>query len=255
MYNTSLQVLSYIREILIGMKNPFEFGRELGADELVDRHDEVATVMRTLRDGGKLFLVGPRRYGKTSILKTAEDQLVREESAILLRYNAEGFTDTEQLVSRIVADAAAALHAPLERVGEAVKKYFRRLQPEMSFNTTRDSWSAKIGIAQNRSGEEGEIKLLIDALEGLENLAVEQPDARPVGLIIDEFQKLVEADTSSEAQIRATIQRHARVGYIFAGSKTRLLTEIVTNASRPFYRLGLAHSSSPRYRAMISDSS
>jgi AAA+ ATPase superfamily predicted ATPase len=150
------------------MKNPFEFGRELGADELVDRLDEVAAVMRTLREGGKLFIVGPRRYGKTSILKTAGDRLMREESAILLRYNAEGFTDTEQLVSRIVADAASSLSAPLERVGEAVKKYFKILQPEMSFNATQNSWSAKIGLAQNRAGEEGELKLLIDALNGLE---------------------------------------------------------------------------------------
>ena len=220
------------------MKNPFEFGRELGVDELVDRQDEVAAVMRALREGGKLFLVGPRRYGKTSILKTAGDRLVREESAILLRYNAEGFTDAEQLVSRIVADAAAALSAPLERVGEAVKKYFRRLQPEISFNTTRDSWSAKIGIAQGRGADEGELKLLVDALDGLEKLASEQPEDRPVGLVIDEFQKLVEGGTGSEAQIRAAIQRHARTGYVFAGSKTRLLTDMVTDASRPFYRLG-----------------
>lgn len=220
------------------MKNPFEFGRELGAEELVDRQDEVTAVMRTVRDGGKLFLVGPRRYGKTSILKTAGDRLVREESAILLRYNAEGFTDTEQLIARIVADAAAALRAPLERVGEAIKKYFKRLQPEVSFNATQESWSAKIGIAQNRTGEEGELKLLVDALDGLEKLGSEQPEERPVGLVIDEFQKLVEAGPASEAQIRAAIQQHRRVGYVFAGSKTRLLTDMVTDASRPFYRLG-----------------
>ena len=220
------------------MKNPFEFGRELGADELIDRHDEVTAVMRTLREGGKLFLVGPRRYGKTSILKTAGDRLAREESAILLRYNAEGFTDTEQLVSRIVADAAGALRAPFEKVGESVKKYFRRLQPEVSFNATQQSWSAKIAIAQNRAGEEGELKLLVDALDGLERLASEQPEDRPVGLVIDEFQKLVEAGPSAEAQIRAAIQRHRRVGYVFAGSKTHLLTDMVTDASRPFYRLG-----------------
>lgn len=220
------------------MKNPFEFGRELGVDELVDRQEEVAAVMRTLREGGKLFLVGPRRYGKTSILKTAGDRLVREQSALLFRYNAEGFTDTEQLVSRIVADAATALRAPFERVGETIKKYFRRLQPEVSFNATQDSWSAKIGIAQNRAGQERELHLLVDALDGLEKLATEQPKNRPVGLIIDEFQKLVEGGTGSEAQVRAAIQRHARTGYVFAGSKTRLLTDMVTNASRPFYRLG-----------------
>lgn len=220
------------------MKNPFEFGRELGPDELVDRQEEVAVVMRTIREGGKLFLIGPRRYGKTSILKTAGDRLAREEGAILLRYNAEGFTDTEQLVSRIVADAAGHLRAPLERIGESIKKYFQRLQPEVSFNATQTSWSAKIGVAQGRASDEGELKLLIDALDGLSKLANEQPPERPVGLVIDEFQKLVAGGGGSEAQIRAAIQQHARVGYVFAGSKTRLLTDMLMDASRPFYRLG-----------------
>ena len=54
------------------MNNPFEFGRELGTEELVDRDDEVAAVAQTIRQGSKLFLVGPRRFGKTSILKTSE---------------------------------------------------------------------------------------------------------------------------------------------------------------------------------------
>jgi len=42
------------------MTNPFQFGRELGADELVDRGEEIAEVVATIGQGGKLFLVGPR---------------------------------------------------------------------------------------------------------------------------------------------------------------------------------------------------
>ena len=33
------------------MKNPFEFGRELGANELVDREAEIAEVVETIRRG------------------------------------------------------------------------------------------------------------------------------------------------------------------------------------------------------------
>ncbi len=43
---------------------------------------------------------------------------------------------------------------------------------------------------------------------------------------------------AAEAQIRAAIQRHSRTGYVFAGSKTRLLTAMTMDAARPFYRLG-----------------
>ncbi|MGH9900072.1 MAG: hypothetical protein ACRD4L_14605, partial [Pyrinomonadaceae bacterium] len=72
------------------MENPFQFGRELGADELVDREDELAVVIRTLTKGEKLFLIGPRRYGKTSILKSACDRAA-SKGAVVLRYNAEGY--------------------------------------------------------------------------------------------------------------------------------------------------------------------
>jgi hypothetical protein len=36
------------------MENPFEFGRELGSDELVNRVEELALVKQTINSGGKL---------------------------------------------------------------------------------------------------------------------------------------------------------------------------------------------------------
>jgi hypothetical protein len=43
--------------------NPFRYGRE--ADVLVDRGDELARVVRVGEECGTLFLIGPRRFGKT----------------------------------------------------------------------------------------------------------------------------------------------------------------------------------------------
>ena len=44
-----------------GIRNPFEFGRELAPDELVDREPELAAITRTVANHGKLFFIGPRR--------------------------------------------------------------------------------------------------------------------------------------------------------------------------------------------------
>lgn len=219
------------------MENPFQFGRELGVDELVDREDEVAEVIRTIRQAGKLFVIGPRRYGKTSILKAAEDRLVGE-GAVTLRYNAESYPTLDLLVAALVADAAKNLKGGVERAGEQIKRFFARLRPEVNFNVTELEWTAKLGVA-GAENEENHVGLLVEALDGLEKLAKAQPDDRPVGLVIDEFQKIIEVGGQpAEAQIRAAIQRHKRTGYIFAGSKTRLLTAMTMDASRPFYRLG-----------------
>jgi uncharacterized protein len=227
--------------ILIGMillsraRNPFEFGRELGDGALVDRADELAAVEETIREGGKLFLIGPRRFGKTSILKTATDRLAAE-SAIVLRLDAESFPTLDLLVTGIVTGAARQLKGGVKRAGEQVRRFFARLRPELDYSLTDSTWSAKLGVDTSQQDHAG---LLTDALNGLEELARAQPETTPVGLILDEFQRVIElGGKAAEGQIRAAIQTHMRTGYVFAGSKTHMLTDMVTDAARPFYRLG-----------------
>lgn len=219
------------------MKNPFEFGRELGVDEIVARDAEVAEVVGTVEQGGKLFVIGPRRYGKTSILKAAEDRL-RTVGAVVLRYDAESYPSLDLLVNSLVAGAARQLKGGVERTGEQIRKFFSRLRPELNFSVTEREWTAKVGVSATDAPEH-HVTLLVEALDGLEQLAKAQPKDRAVGLVIDEFQKIIEiGGQSAEARIRAAIQRHKRTGYVFAGSKTRLLTSMTTDAARPFYRLG-----------------
>jgi hypothetical protein len=232
------------------MENPFQYGRELGITELVDRKEEVAEVTQTITEGGKLFLIGPRRFGKTSILKSAEEKLVSKR-AVVLRYNAESFPSLDLLVSSIVADAARNLRGNVERTGEQIRRFFARLRPEVSFNVTNLEWSARLGMSEHEK-EQNQVKLLVDALDGLERLAAVQ--SRPVGLVLDEFQRVIAASPEeAEGQIRAAIQGHRRTGYVFAGSKTRLLTAMTMDASRPFYRLGRVRFIGPIPRADFTD--
>ena len=51
------------------MDNPFHFGRAMGTDELVDRKAEVEEILSTIRSRGRLFLIGPRRFGPGSSWK------------------------------------------------------------------------------------------------------------------------------------------------------------------------------------------
>jgi uncharacterized protein len=220
------------------MKNPFEFGRELGVDELVNRKDELEIVRTTIQSGGKLFVIGPRRFGKTSLLKVAAE-VSANEGNIILRYNAESFSDLGALVKKIIEDSAAALQGKVEKVGEQIKQYFKSLRPEISFSVTQTEWKTVLGAAPTAGGK-GQIGLLVDALDGLEKLAAALPGGKRVALIIDEFQEVLALGEglAAEKQIRSAIQTHRHTAYIFAGSKTGLLTEMTTDPSRPFYRLG-----------------
>jgi len=218
------------------MRNPFDFGRELGIGELVDRETEIASVLDTVRNGTKLFLIGPRRYGKTSILKAAEDVLATTD-AVLLRFDAESYPSIDLLVGSVIAGAASQLKTGVERAGEQVRKFFSRLRPEIDFSLNDNTWTAKVSLGS--AGDPDNISLLVEALNSLEALALTQPKQRAVGLVIDEFQKVIElGGREAESQIRAAIQRHKRTGYVFAGSKTKLLNAMTMDAARPFYRLG-----------------
>jgi len=217
------------------VKNPFEFGRELGPDELVDREAELAAAVAAMTGAGKLFLIGPRRHGKTSILRVAAER-AREAGAAVLRYDAEAFPTLEQLAGRLLTDAATALTGTVERAGKAIREFFASVRPQASYNATENAWSVTLAGAAGQAGGGG-VPLLADVLDGVERAAAKA--GRPVAVVVDEFQKVVEAGgPEAEGQIRAAVQRHRHVGYVFAGSKTRLLADMTGSPNRPFYKLG-----------------
>jgi len=216
------------------MQNPFIFGAELEPGQLVDREEEVRQVVGALTGRQKLFLIGPRRFGKTSILNVAESR-AREQGAMILRHDAEAYPTYEDLVSAIVANAARQLTSLAAKAGEQVVKLFSALRPKVTYDGSSNTWTAGIGLGETHKGEPQQ--LLVDALDGVARMA--ESLERPVAVIIDEFQHLVEnGGAAVERQLRATIQRHTQVAYVFAGSKTSLLNDMTLNPARPFYRLG-----------------
>lgn len=219
------------------MNNPFQYGRVLSSHELVDRTDELQTIRETIQNSGKLFVVGPRRFGKTSLL-TAITEESRKTGDIVLNYNAEAYPDFEGLLIKIIEDAAAQLSGSNEKRVDKLKTYFRSLRPEIGLSFAPTGWKATLGV-NVASAVSSQTKLLVEALDGLENLAADQKNGVRTALMIDEFQEIVSADgLSAEKQIRSAIQKHKHTAYIFAGSATRMLREMVTSHKRPFYRLG-----------------
>jgi len=214
------------------MRNPFEFGRALRAHELVDRESEVAAITSTLLGTSKLFLIGPRRYGKTSLLRAAEEKAERA-GGIVLRHDAEAFPTLDRLAERMLADAARRLTPTIEKAGIALRDIFVRLRPIASVNAQSGEWSVSLSAADAHEA----IPLLVDVLDGIERLAARAKS--PVALVLDEFQKIVEeGGPNAEAQIRAAVQQHRHLAYVFAGSKTRLLADMTSDPNRPFYKLG-----------------
>jgi hypothetical protein len=213
------------------MRNPFEYGRELGPGELAGRAREVAEVRDALLGGAKYFLIGPRRYGKSSIHNVAA-HAARKRGAVVLRYNVEAFGTLEPLIATIVADTARLLKGPVKRVGARLGELFRTLRPELTYHPLTHSWS----VGLEATPAERAVPRLVEVLDGVERAAA--GFGRPVGLVLDEIQHLVAGGIEAERQLRAAVQQHRHVGYVFAGSDTRLLAAMTSDPARPFYRLG-----------------
>jgi hypothetical protein len=212
-------------------RNPFEYGRELGREELVDREEELQEIASTIRNRGKLFLIGPRRFGKTSLLCAAHEAAAAR-GAIVIRLDAEKYETLDLLAGALLATATGSLSGGVKRAMETVRKVAGHLRPQISF----DGESFHVTLGYRRS-EGGPLPLLTDALDAVEALAAQGKGE--VAVILDEVQQIVvEEGLTAERQLRSAVQRHRHVAYVFAGSSTRLLTDMTEGPDRPFYRLG-----------------
>jgi AAA+ ATPase superfamily predicted ATPase len=219
----------------MGQNNPFDYGRELAPGRLVDRDEELGRIMRIVENRGRLFLIGPRRYGKTSLLREVEHRLANDENTVILRYDAEKYETLQLLAQALLTGAMRKLTTTLERAGLSVSKFFSRLRPEVSYNTIEQSISVSIVAAPSSEGSD--MPLLMDVLDGIDRMAGES--GRTVAVILDEFQQVVASGgITAERQLRSVVQTHHNVGYIFAGSKQRMLIDMIASASRPFWQSG-----------------
>ena len=213
-------------------QEPFVFGREVTSSELVDRVEELEELMSVMRGGRRHFLIGPRRFGKTSLLSVATAQL-RELGQAVVQVNAEEFATEAAFAEEVVKQAAKELKFSIREAGKNLLSAFGRLRPQVSYDGLRDSISVKLTL-----DETPEPTLLVtESLNGLDDLA--KAHGRRIAVVIDEFQTLVAAEgIVAERQLRASIQRHKHLSYVFAGSDESMLIAMTTQHARPFYRLG-----------------
>jgi AAA+ ATPase superfamily predicted ATPase len=219
------------------VSNPFQYGAELKPAQVVNRKQEIRDVTRAITDHGRVFLLGPRRFGKTAILRAAAVAAQRA-GAVAIRLDAEAYAGVDGLVRALVTESARLLRSDAARTGEKIMRFFSRLRPVVSYNPVDDSWSGSINADTGFTPDQ--TPLFIEALDGVARLAVDV--GKPTAVVIDEFHKIIQwGGESTEAQIRAAVQRHTDVGFVFAGSKTSLLNDMTLNPARPFYRMGIRH--------------
>ncbi|MFV9677964.1 MAG: hypothetical protein ACNYVW_10000, partial [Methanosarcinales archaeon] len=112
------------------MKNPFRYGEVVTGEDFADRETELAELTRDLKAGQTIFLISPRRYGKTSLIMNALDTLQKEGfyTAYIDIFKVSSFKSLLELYTEVVSRAA---ETKIERFNRLVMEFFPNIRPKV----------------------------------------------------------------------------------------------------------------------------
>ena len=215
--------------------NPFVYGEVVTAGAFADREDERARLKGDLAAGQKVFLISPRRYGKSSLIRgvmkaLAGDGILTVEVTVAASSSYVAFLEA---YARALMLAAETQPSGLRRWAAELLKGFR---PEIRFDTV--------------AGGEPRVALTFPAVRTARDIArlaadvfaipaqIAETRRQHVAIALDEFQTIAAFDGGNvEHALRAAVQEQRSVGYVFAGSEPSLMERMLT-PRRPFYKAG-----------------
>ena len=208
------------------MRNPFEYGSAVSGNAFYDRDEVKRAILNVIDGGNNVLLYGPRRYGKSSLVA----QMFADLSAKGVRCVSVDLMEVRSLdvfvrrYAQLVYRALAPAEGALRRLSNA----FRSLRPSLSLDES-GSPSLSLSFASNSASDLD----LADVLDLPERLA----DGRQVVVALDEFQEVsrLMRGKAFERMMRARIQHHRHVSYVFLGSRKHMLRRMFTARREPFY--------------------
>src|SRR3954451_15096565 len=206
---------------LLTMASPFIYEEPVDADHLVDRHDEVTTLVERALDARNSRVEGPRRFGKTSLLRAVLADAERN-GAVPVEVNFLGCVTAADVAQRIERAYAAQLDGPLRRWYDGL---VRTLQPTVS------AAPAGVGVkAQPRTAAPG----LLDRL-ALPRRVQERAGKQCV-IAFDEFQEVVRIDAALPGVFRSVLEENRNAaGYVFSGSHPGLMRDLFADRRHAFF--------------------
>lgn len=214
-------------------ENPFSIGIAK-AGSFCNRTKELEDLERVAKNGQKLVLISPRRYGKSSLVLKVLEKL-KHEGYKTVYIDFFPISSEADFVSKLANSIIKELGRGVEphTFTEKLAKVFKKVIPRIELEQSGVSFSFKLdnNVKDN--------VILEDILEGL-YLYVKK-NKEKICLAFDEFQEIVELPESKKIEgiLRSNIQKHDNVSYFFIGSRRRVLRDMFADKNRPFYKSAL----------------
>ena len=205
------------------VSSPFRFEGPLDPDDLIGRQEETQRLLDYAADGRTVSLAAPRRYGKTSLLRQVGARFDREHHAIVARVDLLGLDGPADFATRF-GTAWRRATAQDQKLRGAVERALSGL--------------SAIGVSLAGVGVHVSLDRGSDSTTVLHALLdLPRQAARPVLVVLDEFQALHSVWPGGEGVLRGHVQAQlGEVSYLFAGSEPHLLDAAFADRGRAFYQ-------------------
>jgi hypothetical protein len=212
----------------------FHFGSPVRAPYFCDRDAETAAVVAAMRNAVHVFVIGPRRYGKSSVVLRAMAELRRRERrALVARVDLSSCVYSHQVATQVLTAVVGELgvaRRAAHRVEEVVRSL--RVQPVVRFRGDGTPEIAFDAEASERAWPE----MFDDAVD----LLVRASADRPVVLAVDEFQRIAEREMDPRwpGMFKAAADRLSNGSFVLCGSRRRVMDRLVRLRTAPLYGMG-----------------
>lgn len=214
--------------------NPFVYGEVVTSVAFADREQERERLTRDLAEGQKVFLISPRRYGKSSLIRDvmkrlAGRRILTVEVTVAASSSYVGFLEA-------YARALLAAETPVTGFRRWAAELLKAVHPQVRFET-RSGGDEKVSVSFPAVRSARDTARLADEIFSLPARIADARQQR-LAIALDEFQAVTAfGDANVEQALRAAVQHQRSVGYVFAGSEPSLMERMIT-PRRPFYKAG-----------------
>jgi hypothetical protein len=216
------------------VQNPFVYGEIVPDEAFADRAGELDRLVSDLGDGQKVFLISPRRYGKSSLVRRALSALTRR-GALTIEVTVSAYSSYVAFLEGY-ARALTASESRWQRARDWLTEVVTSTRPEFRVEQ-EPTGPGRFAVAFPMVRTERDVTRLANELFTLPG-RIAQERRRTVVVALDEFQAIEGFNGGSvEHSLRAAAQQQRHVGYVFSGSEPSLMEKMI-GPRRPFYKAG-----------------
>ncbi len=215
------------------MSTPFQYGTIATKENFVDRVEDRAQLKNFLSSHINVMLISPRRWGKSSLVKAAMEELQNEDPTVRACYiDAFSIASEAEFYRTFASQVIACTSTKMERRIQDAKKFLTGVVPQIVIKDDVTNFMAF------------DVKFMPQERDKMDILQLPEVIAKEKGVhiivCIDEFQQLASLPEYKvmEGKMRSVWQHQQFVTYCMFGSKRHMMMDIFNNSNSPFYRFG-----------------